>query len=119
LARLLFQSKINNNILPFLHRPDDGFALESWDEAFGGNVSILLRPIAEVRIGLTYQSPVDYKFRFRPHLTGLRPLLSRLRTRIGGTKINLPMEVPQQVMLSGLYDVTSYWNQMGHVGWQN
>ena len=29
------------------------------------------------------------------------------------------MEVPQQVMLSGLYDVTPYWSLMGNVGWQN
>jgi long-chain fatty acid transport protein len=118
-GRLLFQSKINNNLLPFMHRPDGGLSIESWDEAFGGNAGILLRPIAKLRVGLTYQSPVDYKFGFRPHVTGLGPLLSRLRTRIGGTKVDIPMEVPQQVMLSGLYDVTSNWSLMGNVGWQN
>src|SRR5271156_6639012 len=115
-ARLEFQSKINN-VLP--RTPDGGLALESWDEAFGGNVGILLRPIAKLRIGLTYQSPVDYKFGFRPHLTNLGPLLDRVRTRIGGVKINTPMEVPQQVMMSLLYDVTPYWSVMGNVGWQN
>ncbi len=115
-ARLKFQSKVNN-ALPRV--PDGGLALESWDEAFGGNVGILLKPIAKLRIGLTYQSPVDYKFGFRPHLTGLGPILNHIRNRIGGTKINIPMEVPQQVMLSGLYDVTSYWSLMGNVGWQN
>jgi long-chain fatty acid transport protein len=115
-GRLLFQSKINN-VLPRV--PDGGLAIESWDEAFGGNVGILLRPIAKLRIGLTYQSPVDYKFGFRPHLTNLGPILTRLRQRIGGAKVNIPMEVPQQVMLSGLYDVTSNWSLMGNVGWQN
>ena len=115
-GRLLFQSKINN-ALPRV--PDGGLSIESWDEAFGGNVGILLRPIAKLRVGLTYQSPVDYKFGFRPHVTGLGPLLSRLRTTIGGTKVNIPMEVPQQVMLSGLYDVTPYFSLMGNVGWQN
>jgi long-chain fatty acid transport protein len=115
-GRLQFQSKINN-VLPRV--PDGGLAIESWDEAFGGNVGILLRPIAKLRIGLTYQSPVDYKFGFRPHLTNLGPVLTRLRQRIGGAKINIPMEVPQQVMLSGVYDVTSNWSLMGNVGWQN
>ena len=115
-GRLLFQSKINN-VLPRV--PDGGLAIESWDEAFGGNVGILLRPIAKLRVGLTYQSPVDYKFGFRPHLTGLGPVLNRIRNRIGGAKINIPMEVPQQVMLSGLYDVTPNWSLMGNVGWQN
>ena len=115
-GRLTEQAKINN-VLP--RAGDGGLALESWDEAFGGNAGILLTPIKKLRIGLTYQSPVDYKFGFRPHLTGLGPLLSRLRSRIGGTKVNIPMEVPQQVMLSGLYDVTSNWSLMGNVGWQN
>ena len=69
-GRLTFQSKINN-ALPRV--PDGGLSLESWDEAFGGNVGILLRPISKLRIGLTYQSPEDYKFGFRPHVTGLGP----------------------------------------------
>jgi len=115
-ARLTFQSKINN-VLPRV--PDGGLALESWDEAFAGNAGILLRPIAKLRIGLTYQSPVDYKFGFRPHLTDLGPVLTRLRERIGGVKANIPMEQPQQVMLSGLYDVTPSFSLMGNVGWQN
>ena len=104
-GRLLFQSKINNNLRPTMHRPDGGLAFESWDEAFGGNVGVLFRPLDKLRVGLTYQSPVNYKFGFLPHVTGLGPLLSRLRTRIGGTKFNIPMEVPQELMLSGLYEV--------------
>ncbi|MFZ2060282.1 MAG: outer membrane protein transport protein [Candidatus Binatus sp.] len=115
-ARLKFQSKVNN-ALP--RAQDGGLAFESWDEAFGGNAGILLKPIAKLRIGLTYQSPEDYKFGFRPHLTNLGPILNRIRNRIGGSKINIPMEVPQQVMLSGLYEVTPYWSLMGNVGWQN
>jgi long-chain fatty acid transport protein len=115
-ARLFFQSRVNN-VLP--RAGDGGLGIESWDEAFGGNVGILLTPIKKLRVGLTYQSPVDYKFGFHTHLTNLGPLLSRLRRRIGGTKINIPMEVPQQVMLSGLYNVTPYWSLMGNVGWQN
>jgi long-chain fatty acid transport protein len=115
-GRLTEQAKINNG-LP--RAGDGGLSFESWDEAFGGNVGILLTPIKKLRIGLTYQSPVDYKFGFRPHLTNLGPLLDRLRTRIGGVKLNTPMEVPQQVMMSLLYDVTPYWSVMGNVGWQN
>jgi long-chain fatty acid transport protein len=115
-GRLTFQSKINN-AAP--RAPDGGFSLESWDEAFGGNVGILLRPISKLRLGLTYQSPQDYKFGFRPHVTGLGPVLSGVRKRIGGTKINVPMSEPQQVMASALYEVTPSFSLMGNVGWQN
>ncbi len=100
-ARLTFQSKVNN-ALPRV--PDGGLSLESWDEAFGGNVGILLRPISKLRIGLTYQSPEEFKFGFRPHVTGLGPVLSRIRNRIGGVKVNVPLTEPQQVMLSAVYE---------------
>lgn len=115
-GRLTFQSKINN-VLPRV--PDGGLSIESWDEAFGGNVGILLRPMSKLRIGLTYKSPEDYKFGFRPHLTGLGPVLSRLRERIGGVKVNVPMTEPEQIMASAVYDVLPNFSVMGDVGWQN
>jgi long-chain fatty acid transport protein len=115
-GRLTFQSKINN-AAPGV--PDGGLSEESWDEAFGAKVGILLRPISKLRIGLTYQSPEDYKFGFRPHVTGLGPLLSRIRERIGGVKVNVPLTEPQQVMLSGVYEVLPKWSLLADVGWQN
>jgi long-chain fatty acid transport protein len=73
-ARLTFQSRINN-VLP---RAGDGrMAFESWDEAFGGTASVLIQPISKLRIGLTYQSPEDFKFGFKPFLTGLGPWVQR------------------------------------------
>jgi long-chain fatty acid transport protein len=115
-ARLMFQSKIKNTDPTY---SDGGLAIESWDEAFTGNVGVLVRPVEKLRVGLTYQSPTYYKFGFRPHVTNLGPRLSALRQAIGGAKFNLPMEVPQQVILSGLYEVTPRWSLMGNVGWQN
>src|SRR5271156_1889114 len=115
-GRLTEQAKINN-ALPRV--PDGGLSLESWDEAFGGNAGVLLKPIDKLRIGVTYQSPVDYKFGFRPHVTGLGPVTNIIRQRIGGIKVNVPMEVPQQVMASALYEVMPRLSLMGNVGWQN
>ncbi len=115
-GRFTFQSKVNN-ALPRV--PDGGLALESWDEAFGAKVGILLRPISKLRIGLTYQSPEDYKFGFRPHVTDLGPLLGRIRERIAGVKTNVPLTEPQQAMLSGLYEVLPKWSLLADVGWQN
>jgi len=115
-GRLSFQSKINN-VLPNLQ--DGGLSLESWDEAFQGNAGVLLRPIDKLRIGLTYQSEADYKFGFRPHLTGLGPGFQAIRQKIGGVKINVPLTEPQQVMASAVYELTSKLSLMGNVGWQN
>lgn len=115
-ARLDFQSKINNAAPK---QPDGSLSFQSWDEAFGGNVGILVRPIDKWRFGLTYQSPEDYKFGFRPRVTGLGPVATRIRNRIGGAKFNMPMEVPQQVSLSAVYQVIPRWSLMATVGWQN
>jgi long-chain fatty acid transport protein len=115
-GRLTFQSRINN-VLP---RAGDGrMALESWDEAFGGKASVLIQPISTLRIGLTYQSPEDFKFGFKPFLTGLGPGFSFIRKRIGGVQVNVPMTEPQQVMASALYEIIPNLKLMGNVGWQN
>ena len=115
-ARLEFKSKVNN-ILP--RSGDGGYSLESWDEEFGGNVGILLTPIPDLRIGLTYQSPDYFNFGFRPFLANLGPGLSAISKRIGGTQFSVPMTEPQQVMASALYKVLPNFNLMGNVGWQN
>ncbi len=115
-GRLNFQSKVNN-ALPRV--PDGGYALESWDEAFGGTAGILLKPLPKLRIGLTYQSPEYFKFGFRPHLTGLGRGLEFVRKRIGGAKFNVPLQEPEQVMGSALYEITPKFSLMGNVGWQN
>jgi long-chain fatty acid transport protein len=115
-ARLTFKSQVNN-ILP---RAGDGsMTFESWDEAFGGNVGALLTPIPKLRVGLTYQSPYFFKFGFRPFFRNLGPGLSAIGKRIGGSYVNVPLEQPQQVMLSALYKVLPQWSLMGNVGWQN
>lgn len=98
-GRLYDEAKINN-ALPRVQ--DGGLEIESWDEAFGGNVGFLLRPLSKLRIGLTYSSPVDFKFGFHPHTTGLGPGLEAGSRRSGflGAKINLVVTEPQQMMAS-------------------
>ncbi len=117
-ARFYDQAKINN-VLPRFG--DGGLSIESWDEAFGGNVGILVQPISKLRIGLTYQSPVDFKFGFHPFLTGLGPGLTAALKKSGllGAKVNLGQTEPQQFMASGLYQLTSNFALMGNIGWQD
>ena len=115
-GRFTFQSRINN-VLP--HLGDGRMALESWDEAFGGLAGVLLTPIPKLRIGLTYQSPEDFKFGFKPFLTGLGPGFSFISKKIGGVQFNVPLTEPQQVMASALYEVIPNLSLMGNVGWQN
>lgn len=116
-ARFKTQSKINN-ILPRFG--EGGLSIESWDEAFGGNIGFLLRPIEKLKIGLTYNSPVDFKFGFHPFITNLGPGLQAALKKSGllGAKVNVGMTEPQQFMASVLYQFTPEFGLMGNVGWQ-
>jgi long-chain fatty acid transport protein len=115
-ARLEFKSKVNN-LLPRLG--DGGLSFESWDEEFGGNAGILVTPTANLRVGVTYQSPDYFNFGFRPFLANLGPGLAGITKRIGGAQFSVPLTEPQQVMASALYKVLPNFNLMGNVGWQN
>jgi long-chain fatty acid transport protein len=117
-ARYKAQAKINN-ILPKFG--EGGLSIESWDEAFGGNIGFLLRPTPKLRIGLTYDSPVDFKFGFHPFITNLAPGLRFALKKSGllGAKVNLGQTEPMQFMASGLYQFTPEFALMGNLGWQN
>jgi len=116
-ARFKTQSKINNIFPRF---GEGGLSIESWDEAFGGNIGFLIRPIAKLKIGLTYNSPVDFKFGFHPFITNLGPGLKAALKKSGllGAKANVGMTEPQQFMASALYQFTPALALMGNVGWQ-
>jgi len=117
-GRLYDEAKINN-VLPKV--PDGGLEIESWDEAFGGNVGFLITPLSKLRLGLTYASPVDFKFGFRPHTTGLGPGLEAGLEKSGalGAKVNLRVTEPQQMMASLIFDLTPTLALMADIGWQN
>jgi long-chain fatty acid transport protein len=117
-ARFKNQAKINN-ILPKFG--EGGLSIESWDEAFGGNIGFLLRPTPKLKIGLTYDSPVDFKFGFHPFITNLGPGLRLALKKSGllGAKVNLGQTEPMQFMASALYQFTPELALMGNLGWQN
>jgi long-chain fatty acid transport protein len=117
-ARLFDQAKVNNVLDRF---PDGGFSLESWSFSAGGNAGILIKPNEKVRFGLTYTSPVDFTFGFNPHFTGLGPGLTAALRKSGaiGSKLNLDMTEPQQMMSSVVYQLTPRFALMGDLGWQN
>ena len=117
-ARFKTQAKVNNVLPQF---GEGGLSIESWDEAFGGNIGFLLRPVAKLKIGLTYNSPVDFKFGFHPFTTNLGPGIKAALKKSGllGAKANIGITEPQQFMASALYQLTPALALMGNVGWQN
>lgn len=116
-ARMTFKSQLNNSPSP----NDGSMTFESWDEAFAGNIGVILKPIPppKLRVGLAYQSPEYFGFGFNPHFENLGRKFAPSVSQIGTVKINIPVKQPQQVMLSALYQVVPRWSLMGNVSWQN
>jgi long-chain fatty acid transport protein len=74
-----------------------------------------------LKLGLTYQSPVDFKFGFHPYTSNLGPGIRAALTKSGllGAKVNREMTEPQQFMASALYQLTPVLALMGNIGWQD
>jgi long-chain fatty acid transport protein len=116
----VLKSKVGvNNLRPDL--PDGRMKIQDYTVGVGGNIGVLLEPLDGTRIGVTYLTPVELNFSDVPHFSGLGPGLIRAFKRRGlfGADVDLGLEVPQSVMVSGYQRLTDKLALLGNVGWQN
>jgi long-chain fatty acid transport protein len=108
-----------NNLAP---RAGDGqVRYQNYTVNVGGNVGILLTPRDGTRIGLDYLTPVNLNFSDAPFFKGLGPGVSAIlrRRNLLVPKVNLGMQVPQQLMADIYQKITERMALLGSVGWQN
>jgi long-chain fatty acid transport protein len=108
-----------NNLDP---RDGDGqVRYQNYTVNVGGNVGILLTPRDGTRIGLDYLTPVNLNFSDAPFFKGLGPGLTRIlqKNNLLVPKVNLGMQVPQQLMADIYQKVTERMALLGSVGWQD
>ena len=108
-----------NNLFDAL--PDGQIQFEDSDTAYNYNLGLLIEPRAGTRIGLTYISKVDLKFRDKNNISGAGPLLNAALNLTGlrGSTSQLDFTLPNQVMLSAYHDLTDNLSIMANIGWQN
>ena len=118
------QSAINN---PDPTLGDGELKLKSTAISFGGNVGVLVEPIRGTRLGVTYRSPVNLHFndivdQVRNLGPGLNLILDILGRRFDvqrGSKVDMTLTNPQEMMFSVYHDLTRDLAIMGNFGWQN
>jgi len=118
------QSAINN---PDPTLGDGELKLKSTAISFGGNVGVLVEPIHGTRLGVTYRSPVNLHFndivdQVRNLGPGLNLILDILGRRFDvqrGSKVDMTLTNPQEMMFSVYHDLTRDLAIMGNFGWQN
>ncbi|MGD8842433.1 MAG: outer membrane protein transport protein [Gammaproteobacteria bacterium] len=112
------QTNINNALDS---RPDGRMKLKADDTDVGWNAGVLLEPSETTRVGLTYISKVDLKYKDRPSFTGAGPLLNAALQASGlaNAQTTFDFTLPEQVMLSAYQDLNPDLSVMADLGWQN
>ena len=118
------QSAINN---PDPTLGDGDLKLKSATVSFGGNVGVLVEPVHGTRLGVTYRSPVNLHFNdiidevknLGPGLNLVLDILGRRFDVPRGSKIDITVTNPQEMMFSVYHDLTRELAIMGNFGWQN
>ena len=106
------EAAVNN-----LFGPDGQMTLKDHTWGFGANAGVLVKAGEHTRFGVTYLSQVDLNFKATPSFTGLGPGLGAVLAN--PPQLNLGVNVPQSVMVSGYHDLNEKWALMADFGWQN
>lgn len=112
------QTNINN----LLDAESDGrLKLKADDTDVGWNVGVLVEPRADTRVGLTFISKVDLKYKDNPSFNGVGPLLNAALQLSGlaDAQTTFDFTLPDQLMLSGYHELTPDLALMLDLGWQN
>ena len=112
---------VNNAAILNPDHPDGELELEDETWGFGGTFGVLIEPQPGTRFGATYMTKTELDFESKTKFSGLRPLLETALDSRGllDAKLELPLEVPQAVMLSAFHQVNDRLAIMGNLGWQD
>jgi len=116
------QLGVQTNINNITDGGNDGrLKLKDTDAAPGWNLGLLFEPTDTTRVGLTYVSKVDLKFKDTPSFNGTGPLLDAALQLSGlkNAEAQFDFTLPNQVMLSAYHELTSDLAVMADLGWQN
>jgi long-chain fatty acid transport protein len=108
-----------NNVLD--GGPDGRLKFKDTDTDYGWNAGVLISPRQDTRIGVTYLSKVDLKYKDHASIHGAGPILSGLMQTAAfqNAQSTFDFTLPNQVMLSLYHDLTPDLALMADLGWQN
>jgi len=112
---------VNNNPLGIEHFKDGQLEVDDDEWGFGGLFGVLVEPSKGTRFGLTYMTSTELDFNAGAEFSGLKPALKTILGNNGllNLDLDIPIEAPQSVMLSGYHELNDQWAIMGNLGWQD
>ena len=117
-GKLEAETAINNRLD---NAPDGRLKLKADDTAFSWNLGVLVEPTAATRVGLTFISKADLKFKDTPSIRGAGPILNAALqlSGISGAQTAFDFTLPDQLMLSVHHQLNPDLALMADLGWQN
>jgi long-chain fatty acid transport protein len=108
-----------NNIGP--NQPEGKLKIEDSDLTYQANLGVLVEPRKGTRIGLTYLSEGDLKFKDEPNFRNLGPAMEAILRANGllDAEVKIEFTMPQALMLSAYHELNDRWAVMGNLGWQD
>jgi len=114
------QAAVNNNVLGSSGLADGQLEYKDSDAGLGINLGLLYQLGERTRLGLAYTSKVKLEFEDRPSFDDIsNPLLDTALRGINLEQLSIDMQVPQTVLASISYELSSQWRLLGSVGWQD
>jgi len=116
------QLGVQTNINNLLDGGGDGrLKYKDTDTAPGWNAGLLIEPRPGTRVGLTYTSKVDLKYKDHASINGAGPFVSDLlqKAAFQNASSTFDFTLPNQVMLSAYHELTPDLAIMADLGWQN
>ncbi|MBI4792093.1 MAG: transporter [Deltaproteobacteria bacterium] len=101
--------------------PDGEMEIEDRTWGLGATLGVLAEPQPGTRFGATYMTKIELEFEDKPQFSGLRPLLEAALDSRGllNATLELPLDVPQAVMVSAFHQLNDRLAIMGNLGWQD
>ncbi len=95
--------------------PGDGRATVRGDDtAVGFTLGALTQPFARTRLGVAWRWGISHELDGTLDITGLKGILKVANEHVGGTA---DLDLPQVVMIGGLYELTDQVRLLGQFNW--
>lgn len=119
-AKLEQKAAINNQLTDGAGFQDGEIKIEDDDVGYGFNLGTLIELSEATRFSITYRSKVEVEFEDVADLKGVGPNLLAALDLLGvmAEKVDLEMQLPQAIALSGYHDLSDQLALVASVGWQ-
>lgn len=99
--------------------PDGGIKYDADTAGLGGTIGVLLEPRKDLRLGLTYRTPIELDFKNHAHTSGIDPtLIGQVVVDSLQNAVHTKLVLPQQVMASVVYGLTDQLDVLANLGWE-